>query len=104
MQAKIKENDSVARKYRLQDYLMYLANVKNIPIGVVGSKSMILSDAALTRETAAAAGGDTTFANWNFGTVFAAHQTYTQSTTLTVALPIFSGLIGVWAEKLSQLC
>ena len=95
MQAKIKENDSVARKYRLQDYLMYLANVKNIPIGVVGSKSMILSDAALSKEASAAAGGDTTFTNWNFSTVFAAHQVYSQATTLTVALPIFSGLIGV---------
>ena len=74
---------------------MYLANVKNIPIGIVGSKTMILSDTAFTRETAAAAAGDTTFANWNFSTAFATHQTYTQSTTLTVALPIFSGLIGV---------
>jgi hypothetical protein len=106
MQSKIKENDSIARKYRLQDYLMYLANVKNIPIGVVGSKSMILVDGnngglvsgALAKETTIA-GGDTTFLNWNFAKAFDAHQTYSQATTLTVALPIFSGLIGVWAEK-----
>ena len=101
MQAKIKD-DSIARKYRLQDYLMYLANVKKIPIGVVGSKSMILLDSAanglatgaLGKETTIA-GGDTTFLNWNFAKAFDAHQTYSQATTLTVALPIFSGLIGV---------
>jgi hypothetical protein len=107
MQAKIKENDSIAKKYRLQDYLMYLVNVKNIPIGVLGSKSIILLDdaangvatGALGKKTSTTAGGDTTFTQWSFATAFAAHQTYSQSTTLTVALPIFSVLIGVWAEK-----
>jgi hypothetical protein len=75
---KSKKMTLLQRNIVLQDYLMYLANVKNIPIGFVGSQSMILLDGAvfgvatgaLGKETATVAGGDSTFTNWSFATAF----------------------------------
>ena len=40
MQEKNKLNDQGIKKYRLQDYFLFLSNVKNIPIGVAPKKSI----------------------------------------------------------------
>ena len=42
---------------------------------------------------------DTELANWNFTTLTAMETGFKSTQTFTIALPIFSGLIGVWAEK-----
>ena len=41
-------------KYRLQDYFLFLANVKNIPIGISQKQSILGSNSALVGETNAA--------------------------------------------------
>ena len=103
MHEKNKLNDQGIKKYRLQDYFLFLANVKNIPIGVAPKQSILLNQKALVDEMSEFVSGvvsyDTEIAHWNF-TLAASLQTGFSSTqTFTVALPIFSGLIGVWAEK-----
>jgi hypothetical protein len=101
-------NDQGIKKYRLQDYLMFLTNVKNIPIGIAPSQSILKNNSALVgeqRPTAANANisHDTVIDNWNFtmGTLASAsaNTTLSSTQTYTVSLSIFSGLIGVWAEK-----
>ena len=101
------------KKYRLQDYLMFLTNVKNIPIGVAPKQSLIKSNSVLVGEQKSAAAAapisyDTDIANWNFAVgVMASSSSNTalsSQQTYIVSLPIFSGLIGVWAEKAFQLC
>lgn len=102
------------KKYRVQDYLTFLANVKNIPVGVAPIVSTINDDASITGalcrsgEVAgvAQAGGETNIAKWNFTNIRNTIQTTSphsifQPTTFrySVSLPIFSGLLGVWAEK-----
>jgi hypothetical protein len=96
-------NDQGIKKYRLQDYLLFLTNVKNIPIGVAPSQSILKNNSALVGEqktatAAATVSYDAVLDNWNFavGTLATA---YSSKQTYTVSLPIFSGLIGVWAEK-----
>ena len=42
---------------------------------------------------------DTNIANWNFATLAALQTGFSSTQTFSIALPIFSGLIGVWAEK-----
>ena len=98
------------KKYRVQDYLQFLANVKNIPVGISSPITIINNDSALSHDVMASTGLLTrkeTFAgNWNFEAV----KTYftnntqhlqgqSQSYKCTVTLPIFSGILGCWAEK-----
>ena len=47
---------------------------------------------------------DTEVANWNFATLTTLDTNFSSTQTFTIALPIFSGLIGVWAEKHSPPC
>ena len=103
MQEKIKLNDQGIKKYRLQDYFLFLANVKNIPIGVAPKQNILVNHKALVGELGAAVSNlvsyDTELANWNFTTLTAMETGFKSTQTFTIALPIFSGLIGVWAEK-----
>ena len=101
-------NESDARQYRVQDYMEFLANVKNIPVGIQPQKSFIASDDALNRAYNKVAsdvgqtGGETLASNWNFTSVsghLAINDTNKSSVTYSVSLPIFSGIIGLWAEK-----
>jgi hypothetical protein len=39
------------KNYRLQDYLQFLSNVKNIPVGIAPSKAMIATDIDSTIRT-----------------------------------------------------
>jgi len=96
-------NEADARQYRVQDYFQYLANVKNIPIGIAPAKSFVTNEQGLNRAFSSALGtpageGEVKLANWNFAST-AAHMTGKSSTTYSISLPIFSGIIGLWAEK-----
>lgn len=96
-------NEADARQYRVQDYFQYLANVKNIPIGIAPQKSFVADEKGLNRAYSTAVGtpaneGEMKLANWNF-TSIAAHMTGKSTTTYSISLPIFSGIIGLWAEK-----
>ena len=57
MRTQLALNDQGIKKYRLQDYLVFLTNKKNIPIGIAPSQSILKNNAALVGEqrTAAAA-------------------------------------------------
>jgi hypothetical protein len=103
MQVQNKLNEQGIKKYRLQDYFMFLANVKNIPIGVAPKQSFLINNKALVGEMPAAVSTlisyDTEVANWNFTALTAMATNFSSTQTFTIALPIFSGLIGVWAEK-----
>jgi hypothetical protein len=92
-------NDQGIKKYRFQEYFLFLANVKNIPIGVAPKQNIFTNQKALVGEMGAAESTlvsyDTEVGNWSF-TVLANMATgFTSTQTFTVALPIFSGLIGV---------
>lgn len=98
------------KKYRVQDYLQYLANVKNIPVGISSPISIINLDTALSHDVTTNTGSnsqrETSFANWNFEAVrnhFTSNSQHltgaSQSYKCTVTLPIFSGILGCWAEK-----
>jgi hypothetical protein len=39
-------NDQGIKKYRLQDYLLFLANVKNIPVGIAPKQSILVNSNA----------------------------------------------------------
>jgi hypothetical protein len=69
MQEKNKLNDQGIKKYRLQDYFLFLANVKNIPIGVAPKQSILINNNALVGEldavTDTVASYDTNIAIWN---------------------------------------
>ena len=89
-----------ARKYRVQDYINFLANVKNIPVGIAPAKSFIATDDAvssLSRQKLLA--GEILPANWNFQNIISHMSGKSTTTSFTVSLPIFSGILGVWAEK-----
>lgn len=117
-------HEADSKRYRVQDYIDFLANVKNIPVGCTPVASFIAKDiskidGALMRPSYLTAktqdGGETLNANWNFaalaglftpGTGTYNHTNYAQggtgtptNTTFSVSLPIFSGILGVWAEK-----
>jgi hypothetical protein len=102
MRTQLALNDQGIKKYRLQDYLLFLTNVKNIPIGVAPTQSILKNNSALVGEqrtsTTAVISYDTLIDNWNF-TVGTLATGLTSKQTYTISLPIFSGLIGVWAEK-----
>lgn len=117
-EARVRQETQV-KKYRVQDYLQYLSNVKNLPVGVAPAKSFIKGNDGLQRpgatkigasilsdintSTSQIDGGETNILNWNFASV-SSHMVPTASSgagkfQYTVTLPIFSGLLGVWAEK-----
>ena len=89
-----------SRKYRVQDYLNYLTNVKNIPVGIAPGKSFIKTDSAFVKQGLVNT-GESGIANWDFSSLSAHLSGKTASTTtnFSVSLPIFSGILGVWAEK-----
>ena len=98
------------KKYRVQDYLQFLANVKNIPVGISSPITIINQDNALSHDMTNANGSlarfETNPSNWNFENVknyFAQNPSHlsnaSQSYKCTVTLPIFSGILGCWAEK-----
>lgn len=80
------------KKYRIQDYLQFLANVKNIPVGISPSRSYINNELATTDA------GQTVLANWNFAAIVQ-NAAPSAKINFSVSLPIFSGVLGVWAEK-----
>ena len=85
------------KRYRLQDYMMFLANVKNIPVGIAPAKSFLMSDAACSED------GQLLASNWNFNQYSTnsggVHMTGSSTSRFNICLPIFSGIIGLWAEK-----
>lgn len=94
------------KKYRVQDYLQFLANVKNIPVGISSPINIIKNDDALRHDRSSTDKGETDISKWNFTeftNYFNANPNHltnaTQSYKCTVTLPIFSGILGVWAEK-----
>lgn len=96
-------NDVGTKRYRLQDYLQFLANVKNIPVGIAPSRSFIASDNALNDPKINTTSNETTVSNWSFSTL-SSHMTGTANISFHICLPIFSGLLGVWAEKAFPTC
>ena len=99
-----KVNDQGIKKYRLQDYFLFLANVKTNPIGVAPKTSILMNNHALVGEMNALvdstiASYDTEISYWNFATLDSLVTSFSSTQTFTIASPIFSGLIGVWAEK-----
>jgi hypothetical protein len=102
----IQMQENAIKNYRLEDYLMYLSNVKNIPVGIKPSKSFIKTDKALERPTATA-GNETDLANWNLGvdattavqSNAASNTDLAGSCSYTIGLPFFDGLLGMGAEK-----
>lgn len=88
------------KKYRIQDYLEFLANVKNIPVGIKPAQDFIATGSAVGHSLNNATPCETNVASWNFAAVSQlAGDAKKASTKYTVSLPIFSGILGVWAEK-----
>lgn len=96
-------NDQGMKRYRIQDYLQYLSNVKNVPVGIAPIKSFIASDNALNDPKTSTTSNETTVGNWNF-TTSSSHMTGTANVSFHICLPMFSGLLGVWAEKAFPTC
>ena len=102
----IQMQEQAIKNYRLEDYMMYLSNVKNIPVGISPAKSFIKNESEiLTQPTGTAALNETDIANWNLDVT-----TNTQTDTISkseyagkfsyhVCLPFFDGLLGMGAEK-----
>ena len=82
--------------------------MKNIPIGVAPKQSILGSNNALVGEMSSLVSTkisyDTVITNWNFDVATALQTDFSSTQIFTVGLPIFSGLIGVWAEKLFPPC
>ena len=81
-----------------------MANVKNIPIGVAPKQSILVNNNTLVGELAGRDDNelcsyDTEITNWNFSTLDSLQTNFSSTQIFTISLPIFSGLIGVWAEK-----
>ena len=128
-----KQQEQNFKRARYQDYMYFLSNVKNIPIGIKPIKSFIANDNALYSPGSEGAeksqllagkalnygvipkyGGpshspldevgfvgncETSVQNWNFQTV--GRLTNGISTTkFHVVLPVMSGVIGSYAEKM----
>jgi hypothetical protein len=79
--------------------LLCLANVKNIPVGVAPKQSILVNLNKPPVDENSASSYDTATTNWNFSVQNAISSNLSSTQTFTIALPIFSGLIGVWAEK-----
>ena len=95
------------RKYRLQDYIYFLANVKNIPVGISPAKSFASSDTAcwnrVSINTMDWPSTDMDPATWNF-LPLSSHMTGSATISFEICLPIFSGLLGIWATKMFPTC
>ena len=73
-------------------------------MGVAPKQSILVnSNAPLVGENSSSS-YDTATTNWNFTVQNAISSNLSSTQTFTIALPIFSGLIGVWAEKHFQPC
>jgi len=96
--------EQAIKNYRLEDYMMYLSNVKNIPVGISPAKSFIKEPAALERPTTTA-GNETALANWNLSVTATSETDATTTASLAgtfthhCAIPLFDGLLGMGAEK-----
>jgi len=81
----------------IQDYFMFLSNVKLIPVGIKGS-------ARASNSTAANAGtitGSYNYSSLNFSNVTQLASTASSTTTITVCIPLLSGFLGSLSEKMS---
>ena len=114
------------QRARPQDVMNYLANVKQFPIGIAPGKSFIAKDpeffchpqsstsnAIKTADYPSVMNTDAFFAtylgeiatgqnaaSWNWAAVAEFNGTQRETTTMHFSLPIFSGIIGVWATKM----
>jgi|GEM_PF-5807941 len=100
------QQEENVKNYRLQDYFLYLVNVKNIPIGVAPVKSFLKKDNGILPETADTKNNATNYTNcanaecFNFDASTALNANLTSGKwKVHVILPMFSGLLGCWAEK-----
>ena len=95
------------KKYRLQDYIYYLANVKNIPVGISAAKSFAASDTdcwnRVWNNTSDWPSSDMDPSTWNF-LPLSSHMTGSATISFEICLPIFSGLLGIWAMKMFPTC
>ena len=77
----------------LQDYFMFLSNVKSIPVGIKGS------DRASNSYPTYYTGSDTAYkSSLNFQNC-TSYSGSSQSFTMTICLPLFSGIFGSMASK-----
>ena len=80
------------RKYRLQDYIYFLANVKNIPVGISPAKSFAASDTACWTKawnnTTDWPNTDMDPAKWNF-LPLSLHMTGSATISFEICLNIF---------------
>lgn len=109
--AGIKMQEQAVKNYRLEDYMMYLSNVKNIPVGVSPLKSFIGTEsAAITKQTGNfdttdVYSNETLISNWNLTNETTSELNAASDTTKAgsfkyhVCLPFFDGLLGMGAEK-----
>jgi hypothetical protein len=82
----------------LQDYFMYLSNVKLLPIGVPGSARASANDKSnYVPSTVASTTTNLNFQNVN--SVTAGGTNGTKELKTTVCVPLLSGILGVMAEK-----
>jgi len=114
----IEMQEQAIKNYRLEDYMMYLSNVKNIPVGISPSKSFIKTEASATSPPLPADGtsnpvilvnnNETLLANWDLTTGVNttnvetdAVKKSTQAGTFSyhVVMPFFDGFLGMGAEK-----
>jgi hypothetical protein len=98
--------EQAIKNYRLEDYMMYLSNVKNIPVGISPSKSFIKDEAKiLTQPTGTVALNETDLANWNLDvttnteTDTVSKSEYAGKFSYKVCMPFFDGILGMGAEK-----
>ena len=106
--AGILAQEQAIKTYRLEDYMMYLSNVKNIPVGISPSKTFIgaTESTAISRQTDAVDfNGETLLTNWNLTNTTNTESNASSTTTLAgsfkyhVCLPFFDGLLGMGADK-----
>ena len=90
------------KKYRVKDYLDFLANVKNIPVGIRPPIWFVPPNDLTTMKTV-----ETSLTSWNFRNIMSffttnpnhlAGQYLNQTISFTVTWPFFLGILEVWAE------
>ena len=103
-QVRAQQEENV-KNFRLQDYFMYLVNVKNIPIGVAPAKSYISNENGIIPQRCDAQNTSTYYnnsgsvQNFTFGKAGTLNSYTPGKFKIHVVLPMFSGLLGCWAEK-----
>ena len=104
----IQTQEQAIKTYRLEDYMMYLSNVKNIPVGISPVKSFIgtaTETAAISRQSGYTETNETSLTNWNLTNATYTETNAASTTTLAgsfkyhVCLPFFDGLLGMGADK-----